>query len=409
MARLILSNAGEDVDVGGDVTVIGTTSGGEVITVLRGRIVLDPSFNAGGDMVRLPDDARYFTIRRSGSTVIIEGLDVSVTIPVGATGLQVSFKDVTRTLLFDVASSVVRLGDQTVTTTKANVAPAGPPATLTGTEASDSIAGTGDNDVIDGLGGADSINGGAGNDIIRGGAGGDDLDGSFGSDQIFGGPDADRITDNDGASNFLDGGTGNDWIGVTNYAGTRFDLIGGDGDDYIEVSIGQTGTCVIDAGAGADRVVVSTAGIPISASLGAGRDQLVLGEYALDDGQFGVITVTDFQAGASGDTVEFLRALSTFTLGWDQSGNPFSSGHLRLIDRDGTAVLQVDRDGASGQAHGFRDLILFRGGAVSAFDKENLEGFDPRQTTLQSGLGAEDTGFEHRATGLAMWEHQAFA
>jgi hypothetical protein len=56
MARVILTQPGEDVDVGGDLTVIGTRTGGEVITVLRGTIILNASFNAGGDTVRLPDD-----------------------------------------------------------------------------------------------------------------------------------------------------------------------------------------------------------------------------------------------------------------------------------------------------------------------------------------------------------------
>ena len=125
MARVILTQAGEDVDVGGDLTVIGTRSGGEVITLVRGTITLDPSFNAGGDTVRLPDDAGFFTVRLVGSSAVIAGLGLSVSIPVGSTGLQVSFNDVSRTLLFDAASSSVKLGDQTVTGVLANVAPAG--------------------------------------------------------------------------------------------------------------------------------------------------------------------------------------------------------------------------------------------------------------------------------------------
>jgi Ca2+-binding RTX toxin-like protein len=262
MARVILTQAGEDVDVGGELTVIGTRSGGEVIIILRGVVSLDPSFNAGGDTVRLPDDAAFFTVRLVGSSAVIAGLGVSVSIPVGSAGLQVSFNDETRTLLFDALSSAVKLGDQTVTATAANIAPAGGSPTLIGTEGPDMILGTEGKDVIDGLGGADRINGGAGNDLIRGGAGGDDLDGSFGSDQLYGGPGDDRIYDDEGASTYLDGGTGNDWLSVLNYAGTRFDLIGGDGDDLIDVAIGTVGTAAIDAGAGADRVVMSTAGMP---------------------------------------------------------------------------------------------------------------------------------------------------
>jgi hypothetical protein len=54
MARLILTEPGKDVVVGGNVTVIGTVAPGEVITVIRGNVMLDPSFNTGGNTVRLP-------------------------------------------------------------------------------------------------------------------------------------------------------------------------------------------------------------------------------------------------------------------------------------------------------------------------------------------------------------------
>nr|WP_314441872.1 hypothetical protein [uncultured Sphingomonas sp.] len=403
MARVILTQPGEDVDVGGDLTVIGTRSGGEVITVIRGNVVLDPSFNTGGDTVRLPDDAAFFSMRLVGSSVILTGLGVSVKIPVGSAGLEVAFNDTTRMLRFDLATSAVKLGEQTVTSTPTSVAPAGGFPTQTGTEGADVIVGTEGNDVIDGLGGADRINGGAGNDVIRGGAGGDDLDGSFGSDQLYGGSGDDRIYDNEGASAYLDGGTGNDWLSVLNYAGTRFDLIGGDGDDLIEVSIGTVGIAVIDAGPGADRVVVAS-GMPVDISLGAGRDQLVLDELSLDDGLFGVLTVKDFQPGPFGDTVEFLRALSTFTLNWDQSGNPFASEHLRLVDRDRAAVLQVDRDGPEG-AYAFRDLILFTGVAASSFTRENLEGFSPQGSALTSNATIE-LGLDHPAASAPTgWSH----
>jgi Ca2+-binding RTX toxin-like protein len=409
LARVILTQPGEDVDIGGDVIVFGTRSGGEVITVLRGTIVLDPSFNAGGDTVRLPDDAAFFTVRLSGSSAVIQGLGVTVTIPVGSAGMQVAFNDVTRTLLIDLASSTVKLGDQAVTAAAASVVPAGGPATLFGTEGPDVLIGTDGNDVIDGLGGVDRINGGAGNDVLRGGAGGDDLDGSFGNDQIYGGPDADRITDNEGATTFIDGGTGNDWISVDNLAGTSFQLIGGDGDDYITASIGANGTCVIDAGAGQDRVVLETNGIPITVTLGVGRDELVLGDFALVGGRFGRITVTDFQSGAFGDTIEFMRALSISSLGWDQSSNPFTSGYLRLIDRDGSAVLQFDRDGTTSTLNGFRDVLVLAGVSAGSLTRNNLEGFDPRVTILQAP-DAENVAVEpHHALGLTMWEHQAFA
>jgi Ca2+-binding RTX toxin-like protein len=409
LARVILTQPGEDIDIGGDVTLFGTRSGGEVITVLRGTILLDPSFNAGGDTLRLPDDAAFFTVRLSGASAVIQGLGVTVTVPVGAAGIQVAFNDIARTLLFDTASSSVRLGDQVVTSAVANVVPAGGPATLVGTQGPDVITGTEGNDVIDGLDGADRIDGGAGNDILRGGAGGDDLDGSFGSDQIFGGPDADRITDNDGPSTIIDGGTGNDLISVDNLAGTSFQLLGGDGDDYFEVSIGATGTCIIDAGAGQDRLVLDTNGIPITVTLGSGRDELVLSETALVSARFGQIVVTDLQAGSFGDTIEFLRALSVAATSWDQSSNPFASGFLRLIDREGSAVLQFDRDGPGSTLSSFRDVLVFTGVSASSLTRDNLAGFDPRVTILEAP-GTDDLAVApDHGVGMLFWEHQAFA
>lgn len=404
MARVTLTQPGEDVDVGGDLTIVGTRSGGEVITVLRGTILLDASFNAGGDTVRLPDDAAFFTARQLGSSVIIAGLGVSVTIPVGTTGLTVNFNDVSRTLLYDLAAGAIKLGDQFVTATPGRVTPAGGFPTLTGTEGADVLSGTGGDDVIDGLGGADRINGGAGNDVLRGGAGGDDLDGSFGNDQLYGGPGDDYLQDHEGASAYLDGGGGNDWLALDNPLATSVQLIGGDGDDYIEVNVGGTGTGTVDAGAGLDRVVLDTDGMAIGVTLGSGRDQLVLADAALASARFGAVTVVDFQAGPFGDTVEFLRALSSSAIGWSQSTNPFSSGHLRLIDRDGSAVLQFDRDGAGATVHNVRDLIVFSGVAAGALTRENLEGFDPMPaTSLQDG-----SGVYHQLAAIS-WDHHGFA
>jgi Ca2+-binding RTX toxin-like protein len=409
LARVILTQPGEDIDIGGDVTVVGTRSPGEVITVLRGTIVLDPSFNAGGDTLRLPDDAAFFTIRLVGSTAILQGLGVTVTVPVGTAGMQVAFNDVTRTLLYDPVLAKVKLGDQIVTGIAANVTPSGGTATLIGTPGADVITGTGGDDIVDGLGGADWINGGAGNDTLRGDAGGDDLDGSFGSDQIYGGPDADRITDNEGTSTFIDGGTGNDWIAVNNLAGTSFQLLGGDGDDYFEVSIGATGTCLIDAGSGQDRLVLETNGISIAATLGSGRDELVLAESALLSRIFGKIFVTDFQAGAFGDTVEILRAVASAAITWDQSSNPFASGYLRLIDRDGSAVLQFDRDGLTSTLNGFRDVLIFTGVSAGSLTRENLEGFDPGATLQRTPTGVDLALEPHHGIAMLVWEQQAFA
>jgi Ca2+-binding RTX toxin-like protein len=244
--------------------------------------------------------------------------------------------------------------------------------------------------------------------VIRGGTGGDDLDGSFGNDQLYGGPGDDRLQDDEGASAFLDGGSGNDWLSIDNLAGTSFQLMGGDGDDFIVVDVGAAGTCVIDAGAGQDRVVLDTNGMPIALTLGSGRDQLVLADAALVNSRFGPITVTDFQAGPFGDSIEFLRALSASAVNWDQGSNPFTAGYLRLINRDGAAVLQFDRDGAGSSLHAFRDLILFTGVAASALTRDNLDGFDPREA-VQQVVGIEVGDGPQQDLAAIRWEFQSFA
>jgi Ca2+-binding RTX toxin-like protein len=393
MARLILTEAGEDVDVGGNVTVIGTRSGGEVITILRGAIALDASFNAGGDTLRLPDEAGSFTVRMSGSQAILEGPGVKLTVPIGTAGLEIAFTDATRLLLFDPASGLAKLGSQTITSTLANVQAQGAASSMAGTEGADYLMGTYGDDVIDGLGGNDIISGSAGNDIIRGGAGDDHLTGSLGNDELHGGAGADYISDNDGASTFVDGGTGNDHIHIINDEVTTFQLIGGDGDDHINVAVGSGAMSTIDAGPGSDFVVIATLGMNLSVRLGPGQDELMLAEEALTGGNWGLVTLVDFEAGPLGEKVDLLYALTRYA-NWDQSTDPFSSGYLRLIDRSGHAVLQVDRDGSSSTLHRFKDLIVFTDVGTAALTRENFGGFDPRKqpsTSLSADAEVSET------------------
>ncbi len=122
MARLTLTTPGEDVDVGGTVTVIGTRTGGEVITITRGNISLDASFNAGGDTIVLPGESGTYTVRLSGSQAIIASSGVSVSIPLGTAGTSIQFADNTLSLVIDTASGEAKLGQQTITSTAQVVA-----------------------------------------------------------------------------------------------------------------------------------------------------------------------------------------------------------------------------------------------------------------------------------------------
>ena len=139
-AKMILTEAGQDIIIGGNVEIFGTAAGGEVIEVLRGDILLDASFNLGGDTVVLPGAAGSYTAILSGSFVTISGGDISVAIPVGAAGLAVQFSNSTRTLRFDSGAGEVMLGTQSIGTTAEAVAASGPPLVDAAETGPDSLA-----------------------------------------------------------------------------------------------------------------------------------------------------------------------------------------------------------------------------------------------------------------------------
>jgi Ca2+-binding RTX toxin-like protein len=337
-----------------------------------------------------------------GATVILAAEDVTITIPIGTSGIQIAFDDVTRTLLFDTALNVARLGLQTITTVETGVMPFGASVMVVGTEGADTINGTTGDDVIDGLGGNDTINGLGGDDFLRGGLGDDTLIGGFGDDQIYGGGGNDRIIDNEGDYAVLDGGAGNDHISVANVVATSLNISGGDGDDRIDLTLGAVGVAYVDAGNGADRVTVSSLGAEVSVLLGAGRDELIFPAGALGTGNFGLTIIRDFEAGPNGDKVDLASALTGYLVNWTQGTNPFATGHLRLVSIFGNAFLEVDRDGGTGPG-GFKQLINFAGLNKDTLTADNLGGLDPKAstaTTAAAGIAAAAVpeAFAHEAS-----------
>ena len=92
---------------------------------------------------------------------------------------------------------------------------------ITGSNADDDLDGDRDNDTIDGRGGNDEIRGGFGDDTLTGGLGDDDLIGSLGGDTLDGGPGLDQfdagsgkdiIRAQDGVSEKIRCGGGNDTV-----------------------------------------------------------------------------------------------------------------------------------------------------------------------------------------------------
>ncbi len=146
-------------------------------------------------------------------------------------------------------------------------------------------------DYIDADDGDDFVVGGSGSDEIYGGSGDDSLWGDSvhgfsgspnpisleqdfgtlaalfglsGDDTIDGGPGNDTISDQDGGNDILIGGEGNDTISSIDFLrgtslgiGARNVILGGAGDDIIEVSNRTGGSDVVDGGDGDDQISVT--------------------------------------------------------------------------------------------------------------------------------------------------------
>ena len=126
MARVILTNGGEDVVVGGsNVEVIGTAVAGEVITVFSGNVTLNSSFTLGGDTIRLPGDASDYTVRAQGARIIFENATdgVTVIIPTSDLANTVTFSNGAdaRSLRFDSVDGRFELDGVAIGTTPAPV------------------------------------------------------------------------------------------------------------------------------------------------------------------------------------------------------------------------------------------------------------------------------------------------
>lgn len=100
-------------EIGGSGQVFGTTDFQD-ITVLdkAGTIAFDPSFNRGGDIVRLSGDAADWQVVQSGSNTIFSDGDTFVPLPIGSTGMSIVFDDGVRLLRFDPDAGIVKIGAQ---------------------------------------------------------------------------------------------------------------------------------------------------------------------------------------------------------------------------------------------------------------------------------------------------------
>jgi hypothetical protein len=100
-------------EVSGAALVIGT-SGNQDITVTDapGRITFDPSFNRGGDVIRLHGEPSQWQAMQSGSSTLLSDGDTVVRIPVGIEGTTLSFGASELSLRYDLAAGGVMIGEQ---------------------------------------------------------------------------------------------------------------------------------------------------------------------------------------------------------------------------------------------------------------------------------------------------------
>ena len=248
---------------------------------------------------------------------------------------------------------------------------------ITGGPGQDYLAGGWGDDIIHGLALRDQLHGRGGDDILYGGDGNDYLDGGFGAD-------------------ILHGEFGDDEL-VSYYSGLGNDrLYGGWGNDTIRVSRGADSTDILQAsgGPGADRFHVSMEGGKAFLSGGDGTDYFDIRSGGFLSGDAGVdtyridaiyfrfygdpsqrdipVVIVDFETGAGGDIVDTESLQSRLTNG--PLGNPFNTGHFRLVQQGDHTVFEVDRDGGGDV---WVPVMYFSDRDVGDFTAENFNGLDP--------------------------------
>jgi Ca2+-binding RTX toxin-like protein len=217
------------------------------------------------------------------------------------------------------------------------------------------------------------ITAGSGDDHIVTGSGSDYVDGGAGSDVLEGGAGNDGLYDLAGATTIMRGGDGDDYLYFRRWYDAPWQgatIEAGDGNDRVAFGTFLAGGgATIDLGAGDDILYLDEkVGSELFVTTGAGRDTLQIS--GLMDGQSADVVVTDFQAGAGGDVIDWATAFP-FAFGGHgyQSGtNPFAQGYAKLEQAGNDTLLQI-----SPNADGNFDTVLtFRNTSASAFTADNL-------------------------------------
>lgn len=218
---------------------------------------------------------------------------------------------------------------------------------IEGSNLADNLSGGAGDDILNGYDGDDVLLGGAGNDTLDGGNGDDVLDDRDGNNQMLGGAGNDFLfgslmppssfSGQALSTGLLDGGEGND--ALSGYNGYHF--AGGAGDDRIAVTVSNStaSDTTVSGGSGADRFEFqfeAQAKGRLTISGGVGTDTYVLSGLSALPTLDAQLRVTDFAAGAGGDVIDLAMMLP-----FNYSGNPFTSGLLRLSTELNDTLLQV--------------------------------------------------------------------
>jgi hypothetical protein len=219
------------------------------------------------------NDEETITVTSSG-TGAVELVDLDVT---DLTTLIVTGSNlVTAT---DISASALATVDASAATGAVTVSAANSTAAVTATGNATTggiftFTGSANADIITGGAAADVLNGGAGNDTIIGGAGADTITGGFGADTLTGGSGVDNFVQTYGhsvaATALIDASTGNAMAAAVQLA------IG----DTITFGNGVDVITDFTAGAGGDTIDTLTPGVATSA-LGIAHDTLAVGDDIL--------------------------------------------------------------------------------------------------------------------------------
>jgi len=163
----------------------------------------------------------------------------------------------------------------------------------------------------------------------------------------------------------LQGGAGNDALSVTDYAaGSMYRAFGSNTSSYAAFPAGVT-SASLDGGMGDDLLRASGV-LHLSLTGGSGADTFALtaqqyrtlleGTRSFQDSS-GVLSsvtadptvITDFEAGAGRDVLDFTDLMGNAALGYD-GANPYAAGFLKLTQSGADTLLSFDADGAAGQA-----------------------------------------------------------